>query len=499
MHAKTLVAVVGAVSGIAIGYVCVYATEVAVWSIIVGLVCGGTYVLERKRQFSSLAFSLFFSIFFIFLALGIVRVQLESVSPAFTCTSCTFIGTIVATPTTDDTYQTLVVQPQERETLRVQVRVPLYPKYKAGDTVQVSGKVEVPKPLYPHGDAQIFDYETYLLTHRIGSEMVYPKVEVIDGEPHELGYILMRFKESLVLRIGTNMSSPASLLASGMLFGDSAMTKDLKQTFRSAGLSHIVVLSGFNIAILISCALVILSVVPLVLRIIGATLFVSLFLMMVGVEASVLRASIMAFISLLATLVGRTYVARQALLISLFVLCLYEPYALLYDASLHLSFLATAGIVYVYEPLYIYMHQYIRKEFWCELIGTTLSAYISTLPYIMYAFGSVSVYALIANMLVLPLVPITMLLAFVTVVLSFFSPFLAEVGGIMASVFGNVIIGIARSVEWLPFSYLHVSITLTTVFFLYAGISLMYVYYVEFKENETTNTEGGYLTDVISY
>lgn len=498
MHTKTLIAVLGASLGIAIGYIFVYATEVAIWGLVVSIVCAGIYMVERKSEAFGFALSLFFSIFLFFLCIGIVRVQFETTLPPFTCTSCTFEGVITQTPTIDDAYQTLVVK-TSNEYLLVQARVPLYPKHKAGETLQLSGKVQTPSPAYPHGDKKLFDYGSYLLTKNIGSEILYPKVEVVDADAHELSYMLMRFKESLVAKITQHMSSPASLLASGMLFGDSSMGKELKQTFRAAGLSHVVVLSGFNIAVLISAALLVLAFVPLVVRVLFASLFVVMFLMMVGVEASVLRASVMAFISLLATLTGRAYVARQALLLSFFAICMYEPYALLHDASLHLSFLATAGIVYLNEPLSNLLKKYIVRDGWRELLSTTLAAYLSTLPYIMYAFGNISVYALLANVIALPLVPITMLMTFVTVLVSFISSVGATVVGVLASILGNTIIGIAQATQMLPFAYVNVSISFLGMIFLYVLLLCAGVYVARKKENETLRTEEGYLTDVLTY
>jgi len=74
----------------------------------------------------------------------------------------------------------------------------------------------------------------------------------------------------------------------------------------------------------------------------------------------VIRATLMSFVGLLAMLLGRAYVAKQALILSLLAIVMYEPYALMHDVSLHLSFLATAGIVYLSEPLEIFLRTILR-------------------------------------------------------------------------------------------------------------------------------------------
>jgi competence protein ComEC len=502
MHLRTVIFVTGALIGIAAGYVTPYASEIAIATFALGAVQTAIYLFERKRKTVGLALSLFISLFAFGITLGIVRVQFVQEKIPYVCeSSCTFEAKIISSPESKDTYQTFVVtvMNESDDLYAVQLRAPLYPKYSTGETVRVTGKAKVPDVIYPHADEKSFDYTTYLHTKNIGSEMMFPKVDVIDIEAHTVREYLGRWKELLVAKIDTYVAMPASTLATGMLFGNSSMSKDLTQTFRVAGLSHIVVLSGFNIALVIAFTLFIFAFIPLVVRIVLASLFVVAFVAMVGGEASVLRATAMAFIALLSQLVGRAYVARQALVISLFAIVMFDPETLMHSVSLHLSFLATAGIVYLSEPIKKIVEKYLLRPSLVELVTTTSAAYFATVPYVMYTFGTVSVYALIANVLVLPLVPLAMLMSFVVIITSYFGESIALIVGSLDTALINIILFIAHAIERLPFASLSLTVSSAWMFALYITLVAMIFFFARKKNETITTTPDGYLTDVIKY
>ncbi len=513
-HAKTLTFVIGVCLGVVVGEVSMSASEVAVFAVVLILIQTGLYFWERKREQVSnnevvahlFSFPLITILFSLGLFLGIVRVQLVEPKTSFVCESiCTFDAKIISSSETKNDYQIFNVHTLSSgsDILDVQVSAPLYPKYQIGETLKISGKVNIPDVIYPHGDTKAFDYESYLRTKNIGSEISYPKIEVINIEAHTFGESLGRWKENLILRIDKYVSPPASSLAGGMLFGASSVSKDLLQTFRVAGLSHIIVLSGFNIVIVIVAILFVLSFLPLLLRIILASVSVIIFVMMVGAEPSVIRATLMAFIALLAMITGREYVARQAFIISLFVIVMYEPYSLLNSVSIHLSFLATMGLVYMSEPIKIFLQKYFPLEKTSslrEIFVTTISAYLATLPYIMYTFGTMSVYALLANILVLPFIPIAMLVSFLIVVGSYLSNTLASLFGFVDTLLINFLIWIARGIESLPFSSFTLTISFAVMCTMYVLIFL-FIKYIFFKNKNETNVtyDKDYISDVIPY
>lgn len=518
MHIKILICVIGVICGIIFGEVSSYATEVGLFSFILGCSQIIMYSVERKRKRSdeaysiitSFSFSLLFSIFFFSLFLGILRMQMVQEKLHFVCESvCTYSAKIISSPEMEDEYQVLTVSLETNDEIYdIRIRTNLYPEYRVGEVLELTGKVTIPHNNFPHkvkeNKNHTFDYVAYLRTKNIGSEMIYPKIEIKNKEINSFKEWLIIWKGNCIYQINKNVSQPASSLASGILFGVTKISQELLQTFRVSGLSHIIVLSGFNIVIVISSTLFVLRFLPLLLRIMIASFATVIFVSMVGGTPSIIRATLMAFIALLAMFVGRVYVAKQALIISLLFIIMYEPYGLLHDVSLHLSFLATMGLLYFSEPFELFFRKYFLQIKFLrplqEFFVITFSAYLATLPYVMYTFGTVSVYGIMANIFIVPLVPLAMLLTFLVVITSYFSNLLSFSFGFLDSLLLNCIIWVARSIEQLPFSLVSVTISGVKMFLVYIVIFSCIKYISMKHNNETRVTQSkGNISDVIAY
>lgn len=503
MHTKTIIFVLGTAVGIITGFSSPFASELAVAALMLGALEAGLYVWERKRDTAGVALSLFIALMMFGFFAGAMRVQFTEEKVAFVCaTSCTFNGVVMGDVERTDAYQRFAVRAIRvgEEGYDIQIRTPLYPEVRTGETYAITGKALPPSIIYPHEGKRSFEYASYLRTRNIGSEMFFPSIERIDDEAHTAQAVLGRWKETFVAILNRYVSSPSSLLASGMLFGESSFTKEMKDTFRTAGLSHIVVLSGFNIAIIVSFAFLLFRFMPFVLRLVLAFFCVVMFVMMVGAETSVLRATIMACIGLLAMSAGRPYVARQALVVSLFAIIMYDPYALLHDVSLHLSFIATAGIVYLSKPITLLLSRHLKQKFVVELFSTTVAAYLVTLPYIAHVFGTVSLYALLANILVLPFVPVMMLVSFITVLAGLVSSHLALLVGFLSSLIGSYIVWVAKMLSGLPYANVTVSFSVVLLFLVTLGGVISFLLVRRSKKDETaTTSHDRILTDIISY
>lgn len=520
-HVKTLIALTGMIVGVVISEKSTYGTEAAVFALALGILQMGLYFFERRKsrkdviqdeekineKVSRFSIPLTSGIFFIFIALLIVRIQFSIEKNNFVCERvCEFTATIISSPSTKNEYQIFSVRPDSKVgTYDVQVKVPLYPQFEVGERIRLTGRVDVPHTFLPHDGDTTFDYEMYLRTHAIGSEMFFPKVIVLASstEDYSLRTRLQHLREYFVRNIFFYVSQPEASLAAGMLFGVTSMSEELTQTFRVAGISHIIVLSGFNIAILISFVLLIFVFLPLVVRVVCAGIFVLFFVLMVGAEASIVRATIMSFIGLAALLIGRAYVARQALIMSLMIIIFYEPINLLHNVSLHLSFLATAGIVYMSDGVKI-MLQKVQSKTYQEIIATTVSAYLATLPYVMYTFGTISLYALFANFIVLPFVPFVMFLTFLVVVTSPLAQMVALIIGYIDTLVAGGIIFVAHVTERLPFASVTVSFSFTVMCVSYCilvcGYIFLLAHYTRKTKNETLLTKDDeILSEVISY
>jgi competence protein ComEC len=223
-------------------------------------------------------------------------------------------------------------------------------------------------------------------------------------------------------------------LLRGLSIGDtSALDARTIESFRRAGLSHLLAVSGSNVAIVVGAVAWALQALALRTRVVIAALCLCLFVLVVGPEPSVLRAAAMGAIGLAALASGRRAEPLHALALALIVVVALRP-GLVVSLGLHLSVAATAGIVIWSGPLARRLGPLPRPA--AMGLGATLAAQAAVAPLLVATFGEVSAAGPVANALALPAVPA------------------ATVAGIAAAVAGTLHPGLGRAVALLgePFA-----------------------------------------------
>lgn len=202
----------------------------------------------------------------------------------------------------------------------------------------------------------------------------------------------------------------AGALLRGLTIGDTeGLDAATIERFRRTGLSHIVAVSGSNLAIVVGSLVVACGPLGHRARVAVAAVGIILFVLIVGPDPSVLRAAGMGAIGLLALALGRRAEPVHALGLALAALLVLRP-SMVFSAGLHLSALATLGIVLWAEPL-------ARRLGWLPRplalgLAVTLSAQAAVAPLLLGVFGQLSLAGPVANALVLPAVPPATILGF---------------------------------------------------------------------------------------
>lgn len=247
-----------------------------------------------------------------------------------------------------------------------------------------------------------------LARRRLGAQSVlHPSTIEVVEPPRSAHAVAARVRRGLrVAASGIDARSGAVLR--GLTIGD---TTDIPQptidAFRASGLSHVLAVSGSNLAIVLGTVLVLLGRVGLRTRIALGFTALGLFVLIVGPDASVLRAGAMGAIGLACLAYGRTSEPLAALALAVIAVLAVRP-AMLFSVGMHLSVAATAGIVLLAEPL-------ARRLGWLPrplrvLVAASLAAQLAVTPILVVSFGEVSVVSPIANVLALPAVaPVTVL------------------------------------------------------------------------------------------
>jgi len=287
-----------------------------------------------------------------------------------------------------------------------QVTIPLVAAWQDGEVVEVRGTVQTPEESATAG------YAAYLRRQQIDATVAFPATKVLGYEaPHRLSHALSTLRHRLAEPLATYLPEPEAALVAGILLGVRAsIPRDLTDAFNRSGTSHLIAISGFNVSMVVGAVALLLGRPgrrPGARRVATAALC-SLalwgFVALVGASGSVLRAAAMAQLALLGRAAGRQGTAGSLLLWGSAALAAWQP-DIVADASWQLSFLGTAGLIWLAGPLAAGLGRLGRlPAFAVEALAATLAAQLFILPVLVSTFGRVSLIAPLPNVLSLPLV-----------------------------------------------------------------------------------------------
>lgn len=343
----------------------------------------------------------------------------------------------------------------------------LYPEYKYGDELELDCELEQPEEI--NG----FAYDRYLARYDIYSVCYYPKANATGKNLGNPVYAkIFALKEKIAGVIDAGMSEPESSLARPIVFGGQrGVAPDTKLDFQKTGLTHIMAVSGFNVSILAAVVMAALlgAGVSRQRAFYLAVILLAGYIVLVGLPASAMRAGLMGFLVLWALKLGRLNKITNSLVLTAAILLLINPKLLRDDAGFQLSFLALAGLVYVY-PILEALREKIKLP---KLKGLsdglliTLAAQVFTLPILAYNFSQISLIAPLANLAVLWTLPILTVLVLIAIPLGAFLPGLSFIFFLPGLVLTKYILAAVKYLAALPFSYL-------TVDYVWQGWAALY-------------------------
>ena len=161
--------------------------------------------------------------------------------------------------------------------------------------------------------------------------------------------ILFIFKQKFIKALEAVIPEPQAGLGEGLLLGvNEALGDELKTAFRKTGIIHIVVLSGYNVMIVAEAIMRLLAFwfTPWIRLLIGL-IAIGGFAFLVGLGPTVVRASLMAALILVARATGRHYAVLRSLMFAGLVMLIFNPHLLVFDPGFQLSFLATLALIWL--------------------------------------------------------------------------------------------------------------------------------------------------------
>jgi len=215
----------------------------------------------------------------------------------------------------------------------------------------------------------------------------------------------VRVRRWAVAAMRARLPEGSAALLAGLVLGErSALPRETGEAFRRAGVYHVLAVSGSNVALLATSVFVSLSLLGVPRRVTALTAGVVLagFALVVGSQASVLRATVMGLLILIGMLLDRESQVGNALGLAALLLLVWRP-ADLWDPGFQLSFAATAGIVYAGPALRGALEAHGWPPWVAMPIAVSLAAQGAVTPIMAAHFNQLSLIGVAANLVVVPL------------------------------------------------------------------------------------------------
>ena len=248
--------------------------------------------------------------------------------------------------------------------------------------------------------------------------------------------LLQKFKVSLKESLNRGLTNENADIAYSVIVGDkSELDMELTNTFSFAGISHILAVSGLHVGFLVAVITFLLNLCRVGRRnrffITSAILI--LYCLLCGFTASVLRASFMIFVLLLAGVLGEEYDGINALGFAGIMILLIFPLQI-FSVGFQLSFMCVFMIMTLADKLSRFLVDHHINSAIASAISISLCVTLGSAIILASTLHEISLISIVANLFVIPMFsfayPLLFVFGVVGVVLPFVS-FLLAIPGIV--------------------------------------------------------------------
>ena len=355
---------------------------------------------------------------------------------------------------------------------------------------------------YPPSDDSYRFYQISRRNYLCGSIDTQGELRVFKNYDKPIFFYALMLRKTMSHIIEKELPKDCSDFVSALLLGEkNLLSSDKQEAFRSAGLSHIIVVSGYHLSVITNIMLILLQFLTGGRKRVAGFIcpvFVFAYMAVAGFTPSVVRAGIMLILYLFAASAIVKTDTLNSLGLAALIICFLNPYTAL-DIGFILSFFSTAGIAVVHPVLYgkiigkiypvdkecrkwIKMTEYPVRAFF-SVMTVSASAILFTTPFILFFFKSFALYALLSNLMVSFGVSVLIICSFLMVlsdmsrIFPFFTSPLALLCEIMAryvinavNIVGNMPLAVIKlSGEYVPVCILISAVIVTTIVSFWNG------------------------------
>lgn len=277
----------------------------------------------------------------------------------------------------------------------------------------------------------LLDYRSRLLT-------VY---DPMTREESAICSICVCIRNNINIRIKGVVPSPSSELLLGTTLGINELKSNprFNDVLLSTGTVHIIVVSGFNLSLILNKFLSVLSRNKNFISYLLLQICAFIYALLTGLHPPILRALLMASLTLWAQYLGRNTNQLHVLYLSAAFIVIFNP-SMLADLSFQLSYLATLGLIIGSPPLEKLLAYLLGTNFFSKDTATSLAAQMFVLPVLLIYFNKFNVFSPIVNGLILWSIPYLTIVGFVVILGTFLNDFIGQILGALFHSISSIII-----------------------------------------------------------
>lgn len=283
----------------------------------------------------------------------------------------------------------------------------LFNRLSIGNKIYLEGTVQKPRDERNPGE---YDYEKYLSSKGIVALVNSYKAEnlkIVSNNSDYLPNLVFQIRKKIDVKINELHNKTTAGLLRGLILADrKSIDHEVKNEFVNAGVVHILSVSGLHVGYIVLIFIFTFGRFSITTRYVLTVIGLLIYMIITGADAPIFRSTVMVLITLAAPALGREYNSLNALSLSAFVILLIDPNEL-FNPSFQLSFSAILSLVLIYPPVNNAVNKLnlnSKSLRWLLLfLGSSLAAQIGTLPFTLTYFHRLSVTALLANFVVIPL------------------------------------------------------------------------------------------------
>jgi len=305
-------------------------------------------------------------------------------------------------------------------------RQEFYKMMKPGFEIELTGRFIRGRERRNPGE---FDYDHYLMAKGIQGIIIIDSltnVKIINEAPEIFSNTIFQVRKYVNNQISLKQNKETAALLRGLLLADRReIDQETKTQFINSGVVHVLAVSGLHVGFIALIFIILFGRFNIYLRSVLTIIGLLFFMILTGVPPSVFRATVMALVIIVAFLANRSTNIFNSLAIAALLILIINPDEI-YSPGFQLSFSAVTAIGVIYPIISRLINRFnVQSKFVRYVLlfmAVSFAAQIGTLPFTLIYFGKLSVVALAANLIVIPVIGIILSLSIATITIGSIFP-----------------------------------------------------------------------------